>query len=169
MASGLRIIPIRLKLAKQFVFRHHRHHKESPAGWLFGCGLQDDDGALVGVAIAGRPEARALDSGAHIPTIEVTRSCTTGTRNANSMLYGAIWRAAVALGYRRGVTYTQAGESGASLRAAGWKPVATLPPRGDWAESSVAYKHLRVPAQCSLLEPQPSSGGVERVRWEKVV
>ncbi|SLB33401.1 XF1762 family protein [Mycobacteroides abscessus] len=49
-----------------------------------------------------------------------------------SMLYGAAWRAAKAMGYRRLVTYTLASESGASLRAAGWRVVARRPPRKGW-------------------------------------
>jgi hypothetical protein len=38
------------------------------------------------------------------------------------MLYGAAWKAAKALGFRRIVTYTLPEEGGASLRATGWKP-----------------------------------------------
>lgn len=67
-----------------------------------------------------------LDNGV---TLEVTRTCTDGTRNANSMLYGAIVRAATALGYHKCVTYTQHDESGASLRGAGWTCVQDLPPQ----------------------------------------
>ncbi|CAL9417102.1 XF1762 family protein [Streptomyces sp. enrichment culture] len=48
------------------------------------------------------------------------------------MLYSAAWRAAKALGYRRLITYTQDGESGASLRGAGWRVVASRPPRTGW-------------------------------------
>lgn len=51
----------------------------------------------------------------------MTRLATDGTRNACSMLYGACWRAARALGWRRLVTYTLPSEGGASLRAAGWR------------------------------------------------
>jgi hypothetical protein len=52
-----------------------------------------------------------------------------GVRNANSMLLGAAWRAARAMGYRTLTTYTQHGESGASLRAVGFTRVAELSPR----------------------------------------
>jgi hypothetical protein len=52
------------------------------------------------------------------------------------MLYGAAWRAAKALGYRRLITYTQAGESGVSLTAAGWRIVQQLPPRAGWSSPS---------------------------------
>jgi hypothetical protein len=37
------------------------------------------------------------------------------------MLYGAAWRAAKALGYKRLITYTLVKETGTSLIAAGWK------------------------------------------------
>ncbi|MEV5878084.1 XF1762 family protein [Streptomyces sp. NPDC052101] len=81
------------------------------------------------MAIVGRPVARHLDDGT---TLEVTRTASDGTPNANSLLYGAAWRAAKALGYRRLVTYTQEGESGASLRGAGWRLIANRPPRAGW-------------------------------------
>ena len=82
---------------------------------------------------------------------------TDGTPNANSCLYGAAWRAAQALGYRRLITYTQEGESGASLRGAGWKVVAERPARGSWAESSVKLRDKRDPK---------GTGGVQRTLWE---
>jgi hypothetical protein len=117
MDGPLILRPIRLRAARAFVAAHHRHSRP-PRGWLFGVALERD-GELVGVAIAGRPLARGLDDGA---TIEVTRSCVLeGQRNANSRLYGAICRAAAALGYRSAVTYTLELEGGASLLAAGFR------------------------------------------------
>ena len=77
------------------------------------------DGKIVGVGIAGRPVSRALADG---HTVEVTRVATDGTRNACSMIYGALCRAAKALGYRRAITYTLESEPGTSLRASGWRP-----------------------------------------------
>lgn len=84
---------------------------------------------LRAVAIVGRPVARHFDDG---QTLEVCRVATDGTRNANSMLYGACARASFALGYTRLITYTQASESGSSLIAAGWKVIAQRPPRIGW-------------------------------------
>ena len=75
------------------------------------------DGELVGVAIVGRPVSRYLDDGW---TLEVNRLCTTGEKNACSILYAASARAAKAMGYRKIITYTLDSESGSSLRAAGW-------------------------------------------------
>ena len=124
---SLRLVPITYKDAAHFVAAHHRHHKPPP-GHKFSIGVADGD-QLVGVAVVGRPVARHFDDGL---TLEVNRTATDGTKNANSMLYGAAWRAASALGYRRLITYTQCGESGSSLRGAGWKVVAERPSRSGW-------------------------------------
>ncbi|MFI1201608.1 XF1762 family protein [Streptomyces sp. NPDC020883] len=124
----LHLVPLRQKQAKDFVTQWHRHHKP-PVGAVFTVGAADQHGVLRAVAIVGRPVARHLDDG---ETLEVTRTATDGVRNANSLLYGACWRAAKALGYARLITYTQEGESGASLRGAGWRTVARRPPRGGW-------------------------------------
>ena len=146
----LKLVPVSFAQAKQFVAEHHRHNKP-PTGWKFGVGVEVD-GQLVGVAMAGRPVARRLDDGL---TLEVNRTCTLGTPNANSMLYGAIWRAAKALGYQKCVTYTQLNESGASLRAAGWAKVVDLPPNNGWSAPSRHREDI-------------GSGGIARSRWEKI-
>lgn len=117
---SLTIVPLTFKEANAFVAKHHRHHKPVP-GCKFVIGVADDGAeAIVGVAIVGRPVARMLDDGW---TLEVNRTCTDGTKNANSILYGAAWRAAKALGYRKLITYTLPEESGASLRGAGWREI----------------------------------------------
>lgn len=151
----LRVVPVTFREACDFVKALHRHNKP-PVGHKFSIGLLDDDAGLVGVAMAGRPVARALDDGY---TLEVTRTCTDGSKNANSMLYGAVWRAARAMGYARCVTYTQHGETGASLRAAGWVRAAELPARSSWANATRDEK-LR-----AMRDPT-GNGGVSRTRWE---
>lgn len=160
---ALTVRPIRLREAQEYCFKHHRHN-DPPHAWLFGVAAYDGDDRMVGVGVAGRPVAGALDDGL---TFEVVRTCTDGTRNANSLLYGALWRAARALGYLKGVTYIQGRETGASLKASGWRKVAELPARGDWAECSVKHRDLRDPPQASLFEePKKYTGGVPRERWE---
>ncbi len=109
--------PVTRDEARGFIREHHRHHGV-PIGWLWLHGCHNDDGCLAGVAVVGRPVARPLDDGL---TMEVTRLATTGSPNACSMLYGAARRAAIAKGYRRGLTYILSSEDGASLRAAGWE------------------------------------------------
>jgi len=114
----MNITPITYTEACRFVSEHHRHHKP-PQGMKFAIAVSDDD-RVVGVAIVGRPVSRNLDNGW---TLEVTRCCTDGTKNACSMLYGASWRVAKELGYKRVITYILQEESGTSLKAAGWRLV----------------------------------------------
>lgn len=127
MVTAFVLIPLRFRDAADFVVAWHRHH-DAPLSHKFSLGALAGD-TLVGVAIVGRPVARAFDDGR---TLEVARTATDGTPNANSFLYGAARRATFALGYDRLITYTQEGESGASLRAAGWHIVAERPPRAGW-------------------------------------
>lgn len=126
--SALYRVPVSWQEAQDFVIGHHRTHPDPPPGHKFCTGVAADR-ELVGVAIVGRPVAKAYQDGL---TLEVTRTCTDGTRNANSMLYAAAWDGTKGMGYQRLVTYTQAGESGASLRAAGWKVVAERKARRGW-------------------------------------
>lgn len=114
--SPLTVVPISLTEANYFVSQYHRHHQPVPGAKFcvaVACGEK-----IVGVAIVGRPIARMADDGW---TLEVNRTCTDGTKNVNSALYGACRRAAFALGYRKLVTFTLPSEGGTSLRAAGWK------------------------------------------------
>jgi len=113
----LTTVPLDLDEANAFVAQHHRHHR-AVVGHKFSIGATDDGKRIVGVVVVGRPVSRNRDDGV---TLEVTRLCTDGTRNACSFLYGAAARTAFALGYRRIGTYILASEGGASLRAAGWR------------------------------------------------
>ena len=109
----LRLRPISLRDANEYVRQHHRHHKPV-AGHKFSIGCEAD-GELVGVIIAGRPVSRYLDDGF---TLEVTRLCTNGEKNACSFLYGAAARAAAAMGYKRIITYTLESET---VQASGFR------------------------------------------------
>ncbi|WP_018687185.1 XF1762 family protein [Actinokineospora enzanensis] len=144
----LRIVPVSFREVTAFIAAHHRHHRP-PRGMKFAIGVERV-GQLVGVATVGRPVARLLDDNS---TVEVTRTCTLGHHGANSKLYGACWRAARAMGYHRLITYTQHGETGASLRAAGLIAVAELRPRSGWSTPG---------------RPRQDRGvdGIARVRWE---
>jgi hypothetical protein len=122
-------VPVDWETARAYTGLHHRHHKRPPARHKTSIGLVGDGGELHGIAMVGRPSARGLQDGL---TLEVTRCTTDGTRNACSMLYASAWRYMQGAGYWRGITYTQDGETGASLRAAGWVPDAELRPRPGW-------------------------------------
>lgn len=146
---SLRLVPVRFGDAAGFTDMWHRHHRR-PTGHVFSMGVANELDVLVGVACVGRPVAKAYQDGL---TLEVNRTTTDGTRNVNSMLYGAAWRAAKALGYCRLITYTQEGETGASLRAAGWRVLAERPARGSWDTPS---------------RPREDRGteGIPRTLWE---
>jgi hypothetical protein len=124
------LVPMPLDEANAFVKQVHRHH--GPVlGHKFSLGAVKDD-KIVGVAIVGRPVARRRDNGL---TLEVTRLATDGTRNACSFLYGACARATFALGYKRLGTYILASESGATLKASGWRLIGETPGR-SWSVPS---------------------------------
>lgn len=108
----MRIVPVTFRQAAEYCAEHHRHHG-APQGCKFCIGVQGED-QLVGVAICGRPVSRHLDDGR---TLEITRLCTDGTRNACSMLYGRCCRIAKEMGYRKVITYILDSENGASLKA----------------------------------------------------
>jgi hypothetical protein len=149
VAARLHLVPVDFATACGFILMWHRHH-EPPVGHKFSVGVADDQDVLRGVATVGRPVARHFDNG---QTLEVNRTATDGALNANSMLYGACWRAAKALGYTRLITYTQGGESGVSLRAAGWRTVASRAPHSGWT--------------CpSRPRTDRGSAGIERTLWE---
>lgn len=144
----LDLVPITLTEAREFVSQLHRHHRPSVGGrFAIGAAL---GGEIVGVAVVGRPVARALNDDY---TAEVTRLCTDGTENACSKLYAACWRAWRAMGGRRLITYTLPSEGGASLRAAGWHVVGEVKGR-EWDTPS---------------RPRVEAAGVQtldKLRWE---
>lgn len=144
---SLHVVPLSLAEASAFVSAHHRHH-DPPVGHKFSIGVVVGE-TLCGVAIVGRPVSRHFDNKR---TLEVTRTATDGTRNANSVLYGAARRATFALGYDRLITYTQAGESGASLRGAGYRVIAQRKPRAGWWTPSRPREEKNTHIQRTLWE-----------------
>lgn len=126
----LQLQPISYREAYAFIAKYHRHHLP-PQGWKFGIAVNDGE-KVVGVITVGRPVARMLDDGW---TLEVTRSCTDGTKNVNSKLYGAATRATFALGYKRLITYTLDTEPGTSLLASNWRLVGEAG-GGNWNKKS---------------------------------
>lgn len=125
----MKVVPCTIQRAKEIVRQYHRHNKP-PVSGLFAIGAAHE-GKLIGVAIVGRPVARALDDG---ETAEVTRTCTLpgAPKGAVSFLYAACRRAARTHGYSKVITYTLQSESGASLRGAGWQMELELKPRSGW-------------------------------------
>lgn len=148
--------PVTLTAARRFVAETHRH-AGPPQGWLFGVGLYLGD-ELIGIGIAGRPLAAGLQDGR---TVEITRiSVVDSHPNACSRLYGALCRAAKALGYQRAITYTRSDEPGTSPTAAGFNAVAKTKPR-NWAEQSGRPRYDTNLFGEKIVQESP------RVRWER--
>jgi len=139
------IRPVTFRFARAFVGEHHRH-LPAPVGGRFALALYE--GARpIGVIIAGRPVARALDDGL---TLEVTRCTSTGLPNVCSQLYGRVIRVAQAMGYLRVVTYTRADEPGTSPRAGGFT-----------READVVAESWSRPSRPRQLDLAP----IGKVRW----
>ena len=152
----MEIRQISLKEANAFVSIHHRHH-DVVVGHKFSLGLYVD-GELHGVAIVGRPVSRYLDNG---KTLEVTRLCTDGYRNACSCLYSAAAREAKKRGYEKIITYILVSENGASLRAANWVCEAKKCGKPKWNAQRYADK----PKQLSLFTPKSANEYKQRYAY----
>lgn len=130
----LAIAPCTVKAARKVVKAWHRHFPIVQGG-LFAAQCVDESGACMGAAIAGNPSRAWQGTG----RIVISRVATAGAENACSMLYGALCRAAKALGYREAWTYTLPDEPGTSLRAAGFMDMG-LTDGGEWDRPSRARK-----------------------------
>lgn len=147
----LTLQPITWQEACIFIKQFHRHHLP-PQGWKFGIAVNDGE-KVVGVATIGRPIARMLDDGW---TLEVTRTCSDGTPNVLSMLYGAATRAAFALGYKRLITYTLITEPGTSVKTANWKCLGEAG-GGSWDRQSRPRVNIHPEERKNLWEAPPPS------------
>lgn len=147
------LVNIDLEDARRFVARHHRHNPKI-TGWKVGVGLAN--GELRGVAVLSRPVSKEVQK-REPRTAEIIRTCTLGDKNANSRLYGAMARAAAALGYTAVITYTRPEESGASLLAAGF-----VRDEGEHGSRPGQQWH---PRQQSLLPERDTSG--PKIRWRR--
>ena len=135
----MNLVHVELKVANDFVKQHHRHHKPV-IGHRFSIGCWANN-KLCGVAIVGRPVARAIN---HNTTLEVVRLCTDGTKNACSFLYAASAKAGIFLGYSRIGTYILAAEPGTTLVASAWTKGHVVRGR-DWNTPARAGRRIDQP------------------------
>lgn len=152
----MKLQPISLKRAREFVNAHHRHNL-APAGHRYSIGLYHYDrdfgeSLLAGCVIVSRPVSRHLDTPGYA---EIVRLCTApwAPKNTCSRLYRAAWRSWKEMGGEKIFTYTLQSESGASLRAAGFTVEALLPAKsGSCWQNREGRKHQTV-----VFEP--------KIRW----
>lgn len=116
------ISPITVRAAIAWCRQVHRHLPDVQGG-LFATSVCTEDG-IAAVGIAGHPPRVWMGTGRIVISRVAAREDlpTVGEHAAPActMIYGSLCRAARALGYREAWTYTLPGESGASLRAAGF-------------------------------------------------
>jgi hypothetical protein len=114
----MRVVPLILRDANDFVEKWHRHSaRTSNDGGKFAIGLEHQ-GQLVGVAIVGRPVARLLQ----VPgAAELLRLCTSpaAPKGSGSKLYSRAKRIWQLMGGNTLHTYTLKHESGSTMRGAG--------------------------------------------------
>lgn len=158
---ALSVIPISLKKANCFVEELYRHHTKVQ-GHKFSLGVIDND-KMVGVCIVGRPVSRYLDDGM---TLEVTRLCTDGTKNACSILYGRSARIAKDMGYSKIITYILQSENGSSLKASGWICEGETG-GGNWSVPSRPREIIS--SQMSLFPQKEKYPTEKKMRWVKIL
>ena len=142
--------PITRAQARRFTAEHHRHCGELRIN-RFSIGAYAE-GRLVGIVTVGQPTAQAL--AADPEAAEIARLCVApdAPRNACSYLYGVARRAWQAMGGVKLHTYTLESESGASLRGAGFRPVATV--------RAKRWSHPSRPRPARAIEAE------RKIRWE---
>lgn len=118
-----RIAPCTVKAALKQVELWHRYLPDLQ-GALFAAQLIGPDGKCCAVATFGNPSRVWQDTGrgviSRVAALEGLPPVGNHAAPACMMLYGALCRAAKALGYREAWTYTLPHEPGTSLRAAGF-------------------------------------------------
>lgn len=151
--------PISLKEANNFVENLHRHHSKVQGHKFSICCVNGTD--IVGVCIVGRPVSRFLDDG---ETLEITRLCTDGTKNACSFLYSRSARIAKEMGYKKIITYILETENGASLKASGWKNEGVAG-GGNW--NCPSRPRELIDKQLSLFPQKEKYPTCKKTRWVK--
>ena len=152
----LQVRPVTFRDACAFVRRHHAHNAP-PVSWRMGHAVWNGRHTLIGVAMVGNPVARALNGRG---IVEVNRLCVRRDiapmlcRDACSKLYSVAARAAERAGFVRIISYTRQDEDGASLRAAGWVPDATVRGR-SWHSKRRARSN--------------TNAFVDKVRWSRTL
>jgi len=119
----VRIVPITLKKANSYVKLWHRHCKPTNRnGGKFAIALEHV-GEIIGVAIVGRPTARLLQHGNQPFPGELLRLAVApdAPKGSGSKLYSRAKRIWQLMGGTVLHTYTLDRESGATMRAVGFR------------------------------------------------
>lgn len=148
---ALAFTPISIRAAKRFVREHHRHNP-TVTGARTAIGLEFD-GDLIGVGLLGNPKSRELAEDklcAEAVRVCVKVGAPKGSCSKISARLKRIWQLH---GGVRFISYNRADESGASMRGAGMKPVATVKGR-QWGCRS---------------RPRAANDVADKTRWEQTL
>lgn len=138
------LAPITVKAAQKLVKLWHRHLPDIQGG-LFAVAVVEPP-EVLGVGIVGNPARVWQGTGRCV----IARVAVNESRNACSIVYGALCRAAKALGYSEAWTYTLPHEPGTSLRAAGFEYMGTT----DGGEHDRPSRHRK-----------PAANAAPKHRW----
>lgn len=169
MSKRFALIPSSRTQANALIERWHRH-----SGAVRMCLdavqlVEKASNTVRGAGILGKPLAAILDDGV---TLEVRRVATDGTEHACSAILGALARCARRRGALRLVTYTREGETGGSLRAAGWWLDERYHTEFDLTGSRLVRRLAAKPARSWNSPGRPRAdrpGDTGRYRWWKLL
>lgn len=169
MSSRFALIPSSVAQANALIERWHRH-----SGAVLACldGVQLMEratGTIRGAGLLGKPLSAILNDGV---TLEVRRVATDDTEHACSAILGALARCARRRGMLRLVTYTREGETGASLRGAGWWLDEHYHTEFDFSGPSLMRRLVAKPARSWNSPARPRAdrpGDAGRFRWWKLL
>lgn len=169
MSSRFLISKCTLAEAKSIVRALHRHAGGVLIAQESVQAVERSSGRIVGTGILGRPLHQTFCDGL---TLEVCRTATDGTEHACSAILGSLCRAARRRGALRVITYTRSTESGASLRAAGFR--LDLNRHRRWVVSNQSWEPTLVPTPPRSWISKSRPGrldaiGAPRFRWFKVL
>ena len=115
----LHLRPWTVKRADSLEFVHQVHRRLPKIQGAMWCVSVRSGADIVGVALVGWPsQEQTTDEMDHLRVLRV--AVKEGYPNACSMLYGAAWRAARAMGVTSMDTHTHLDEHATSLKASGW-------------------------------------------------
>ena len=118
-ADRLHLRPWTVKKADALAFVEATHRRLPRVQGAMWCVSLRSGSEVVGVALVGHPsQEQTTPEYDHLRVLRV--AVREGYKNGCSMLYGACWRAARAMGCASMDTFTHLDEPGTSLRASGW-------------------------------------------------
>ena len=163
MSAAWTPLPVTVTDGLRYVDAWHDHHEAPPSALVAVAVSAPGEETPACVALLGRPVARALDADPR--TVELTRGATPGGRHgAASACLRVAEAVALAMGFRRVVSYTLLGERGTSYRKAGWRVTGIVRGR-QWGCASRPRDAAAQPGDKVRWETGPGARPRDRAAW----